>query len=257
MYTIAYFSPTGNAKHVANRLAHILKGNVTEIFPLEFKDPLTLNTPDHLVILYPIHGFNASRTVRRWARALPEDHSAKVSLLAVGCTTTWLNDAASLALRQPLEKKGYTIVVDEVIAMPLTFIMAFPDDVIHDQLDEMETRLGGIATRLGGAQEPEKVVPVKAKLMSAIGKVESPAARLFGLELYANDDCISCGTCWRNCPEGNIKQSSKDKPSFSFNCLMCMRCIYSCQQKAISPRFSKFIPIKSGYNLKRHLANEP
>ena len=41
------------------------------------------------------------------------------------------------------------------------------------------------------------------------------------------------------------------KPKFGFKCLMCMRCIYNCPEKAISPRFSKFIPIRKGYSLKK------
>lgn len=86
-----------------------------------------------------------------------------------------------------------------------------------------------------------------------MGKGESPAARLFGLELHANKSCTSCGTCWSNCPENNIKEKDNGLPGFGFSCSMCMRCIYSCPEKAISPRISKFIPIKNGYTLSKYI----
>jgi len=93
----------------------------------------------------------------------------------------------------------------------------------------------------------------KSRLLNFLGKAESFASRLFGLELHAGKKCNSCGTCWSNCPEKNIKRNSNGKPRFGFRCLMCMRCIYHCPQKAISPRFSKFIPIKKGYSFSQYL----
>jgi hypothetical protein len=32
-----------------------------------------------------------------------------------------------------------------------------------------------------------------------------------------------------------------------------MRCIYNCPEEAISPRISKFIPIKKGYSLSKYI----
>ena len=90
---------------------------------------------------------------------------------------------------------------------------------------------------------------MKSRIISFVGKVESPAARLFGLELHAKKTCISCAICWENCPMDNIKQSKKDKPKFGFNCSMCLRCVYDCPTHAITPYISKFILIKSGYKL--------
>jgi ferredoxin len=93
----------------------------------------------------------------------------------------------------------------------------------------------------------------KSKVLNFMGKAESPAAKLFGLELHANNDCTTCGTCWSNCPEQNIKQKNNGKPGFGLKCIMCMRCIYNCPEKAISPRISKFIPIKNGYKLSKYV----
>lgn len=249
MYTILYFSPTGNAKHLAYKLSEHLGKNESQLLALEFTDWRTLKANDQLVILYPIHGFNAPRTIKRFVKNIPKGLYKTVSLIGVGCNTLWLNDAASSDLRKSLIAKNYTIAVDEVLSMPLTFIMAFPDKVSQEVIAESENKIKAISTAIIEKQQSVNDVKFKSRLINFAGKGEGAAARLFGLELHANSKCVSCGICWNNCPEKNISKNSKGKPRFAFKCLMCMRCIYNCPEKAISPRISKFIPISKGYNI--------
>lgn len=251
MYSLIYFSPTGNALHLAKKLAGHLDLDPAKLLALEFVDLKLLKPDQHLVLIYPVHGFNAPRTVKRFVNELPPGLYNSISLIGVGSMTAWLNGAVSLELRKKLTQKGYSIVVDEMLAMPLTFIMAFPDKVAYQNIDESEKRIVEIGQSIVEGKESLSKVAGKSKVMNFLGKIEQPAARLFGLELHANKDCTSCGTCWENCPEKNIKKNSKAKPHFGFNCIMCMRCIYNCPEKAISPRVSKFIPIKQGYDLKK------
>ena len=253
MFTLIYFSPTGNALHLAKDLASELSIPNELLLPLEFTDPTELQTNDHLILLFPVHGFNAPRTVKRFVKLIPPGRFKCVSLLAVGCNTSWVNDAVSLDLRRTLNKKKYSIAVDEVLAMPLTFVMNFPEELNLKLIHESEERIAALSKEIIEKNPSKKRVKFKSKVLNALGKGESPAARLFGLELFANKDCTSCGTCWSNCPEKNISQKSNGKPGFGFNCSMCMRCIYNCPEKAISPRISKFIPIKDGYSLSTYL----
>ena len=253
MYTIIYFSPTGNARHLAKLMSTQLGVSNDHIHPLEFADPEKIEANKHLILIYPVHGFNAPRTVKRFVRNLPPGLFDHVSLIGVGFTTNWMNGAVSSELRKTLGKKEYDIVVDEILAMPLTFIMNLPDDLNLRLIAESEGRIAEICTSLVDLQISGSALKKRSRVMNFLGKVESPAARLFGLELHANNLCNSCGTCWQNCPEKNIKQKENGKPGFGFNCLMCMRCIYQCPQKAISPCFSKFIPIKKGYTLSKYV----
>jgi ferredoxin/flavodoxin len=252
MYSIIYFSPTGNVLHLAEILAGYLGSDHTEILPLEFVEQNQLKKEKHLVLLYPVHGFNAPRTVKRFVKNLPSGLYDFVSLIGVGCTTNWLNDAVSSDLRKLFIKKNYSIVVDEILAMPLTFIMAFPDKVAYKLIAESEEKIKNISSSIAGGEQSIKKVKGKSYVVNFIGKAESSAARLFGLELHADNNCTSCGICWNNCPEKNIKKNSLGKPRFGFNCIMCMRCIYNCPEKSIAPRISKFIPIKKGYSIKQY-----
>lgn len=249
MYTIIYFSPTGNSLLLAEQLKNQFGEKTVELLPLEFTNPLDLKRSDHLILMFPIHGFNAPRTVKRFVRQIPSNLYKSVSLIAVGCNTMWVNESASLYLKNIFIKKGYQILLDEVLAMPLTIVMNFPEDAKNDLIKEANNQIVEISKKIISNSNNAKKVPFKSKVITFIGKIESPAARLFGLELHANKTCISCAICWNNCPENNIKRGKKDKPKFGFKCSMCMRCIYDCPTKSISPYISKFIPIKNGYKV--------
>ncbi len=253
MYTLIYFSPTGNAFHLTKILAGHLDSYNVKILALESIQADQLINDKHLVLLYSIHGFNAPRTVKRFVKCLAPGLYDSVNLIGVGCTTSWVNQAVSSDLRKLFRKKGYSIILDEILAMPLTFIMSFPDELACKLIAESEKRIKDISIALVEGKKTIRRVKAQSRLLNFLGKVEPFASRVFGLELYAGKNCNSCGTCWKNCPEKNIKRNDNGKPRFGFNCLMCMRCIYNCPQKALGPRFSKFIPIKKGYSLSQYL----
>lgn len=249
MYKIIYYSPTGNTRHLAYKLSELLDVNVNMIDALEFSDPKELKEEDHLILMYPIHGFNAPRTVKRFVKNIPDRIFKQVSLLAIGCNDLWLNDAVSSDLRKLFIKKNMTIVVDEILSMPLTFVMGFPKDVRDKTISKAVDYLSSIAVKIKASEVSVRKVKLKSKVVNLVGKLESPAARMFGLELHAKKTCDSCGVCWKNCPELNIKPNKNNKPSFGFKCSMCMRCIYNCHQNAITPYISKFLVIKEGYSI--------
>lgn len=253
LYTLIYFSPTGNAHHLAKMLADHLGSSNVEMLALETVEADQLTTDEHLVLLYPIHGFNAPRNVKSFVQSLPPGLYNAISLVGVGCTTGWVNEAASSDLRKLLADKGYPIIVDETLAMPLTIITSFPDDVARNLIAESESHIEDIGSSLAEGKKTTRRVSGKSRLLSFFGKAEHFASRVFGLELKAGDTCNSCGTCWENCPVENIERGNDGRPRFGFECLMCMRCIYNCPQKAIGPRFSKFLPINKGYSISHYL----
>jgi len=248
MKTILYFSPTGNARFLALKLGEALSPERIHPGALEFTNPAELPESDEIIILFAVHAFNPPRTVTRFARQIPPGLCERISLIAVGCTDLWVNEAASAGLKRILVKKGYAIGVDEIIAMPLTFIMAFPEDLAARQVGDAKEKIQKIAKDIRDRKQTKRRVGLASHVLHGIGKIEGGAARMFGLELHAGKACTSCGICVKNCPEKNIRFNRKNKPVFGFSCLMCMRCIYRCPEKAISPRISQFIPVKGGYS---------
>ena len=143
----------------------------------------------------------------------------------------------------------YKIFIDRILTMPLTIGVKFSDDMNYLLIKESEKRISYIGDDLINNTEDIKTVQLKSKLISNLGKGEKHMAKLFGLELYANKNCTSFGKCWNQCPANNISSNKNNIPKFSFNCSMCMKCIYLCPNKAISPRISKFIHIKGVYSI--------
>lgn len=259
MFTIVYFSPTGNTAYLAKILSEQLATD--QVYALEHAETTTLGHAEttslepsgHLIILFAIHAFNAPRPVMRFVKALPKGRFKNVSIIGVGCNALWVNSAASLEVRRILGDKHYPILVDAVLAMPLTLVMRFPDDLGRAQVKSATQSIQALAQAIVNEVVSPNGAPFKSKVLSKIGKVESVAARFFGLELHAKKSCNLCGLCVRSCPEQNIYFNGNGKIRFGFKCLMCLRCIYSCPQKAIAPRLSRFIPIKDGYALERYL----
>jgi len=254
MFIIVQFSPTGNAEYVAKLLGKYL--NTNSIYALEHVVPETLVDSEHLVVLFAIHAFNAPKTVMRFVRGLPKNKFKKISLIGVGCNDIWVNFGASNEIRKILKHKSYHIIVDEIIAMPLTFIMSFSEQVIKGQLGKAHDTTKIIAKNIMNGVVSHKEVPFVSHLLSKIGKIEPIAARFFGLELYANKSCNQCGLCVRECPERNIQLKDNGKIRFGFKCIMCLRCIYNCPQKSIAPRVSRFIPLKNGYSIDNYVSKD-
>lgn len=253
MIKIIYFSPTGNTRYIAETLHKCLGETRASIMDLEESENWKLKGAEHLVFLFSIHGFNPPRMVREYIQKLPEGLSKNISLVAVGCAEAWVNEAATSGLRSALEKKGYRIVADKVIAMPLTFIMAFPEEMATKLVSESSEKVTSLVQQINEDRPSDPQVSRKARIIHRIGRLEGSAAKLFGLELHATKKCVSCGLCGKGCPAQNIRYKRNNKPAFGLKCLMCLKCIYNCPQKAITPWTAKFIPIKEGYSLNNYL----
>lgn len=252
MYTLLWFSPTGNTKYLAELLQKELPVESEQI-ELKKGRAQELRETENLVILHPIHGFNTPRTVEEYFKDFSNASPCKIWLVAVGCAQHWINLAATLNLQKILRKKGHRIMGDFRMAMPSTFIMAFPDDYSQGLIQQARNSLPAIAQKIIQGEEHLPSVPFKSKIVNFFGRAEKFGARFFGLELHANKGCTSCGLCWKNCPENNIRKGKKGRPRFAFHCLMCMKCIYQCPERAIKPYLSRFMTIKKGYNLKNYL----
>ncbi len=251
--TIYYFSPTGNAKYIAGKLGNEMTLKESSIIPMEYLEREDLVNSDHIIIIFSIHGFNPPRSVYRFVDKIPNGLYKEVSFIAVGCTDSWVNKAATLKLRNKMESKGSRVIADRVIALPLSFIVKFPIDLGRAQISVLNEQLSSIIKSINISKPDSVNIPFKSRIINFIGKLEDPASRFFGLELYANKNCISCGKCVRQCPEKNIKFNRNKRPVFGLKCIMCLRCVYICPVNVIKPRFARFIPIKGGYHISMYL----
>ena len=83
-------------------------------------------------------------------------------------------------------------------------------------------------------------------LQKLIAAAEKKGSMYAGSQLVTGRECSGCGICARDCPTDNI-QIIEDRAVFNKSCILCMRCIYNCPEKAIVSN-SSFI-LKEGFDL--------
>lgn len=249
MYTIAFFSATGNTEFLAHKLQD--KINTDTLINISYIEPKTIEKNEHLIIMFPIYGFNAPKEVVEFAKNIPSSSFKKVSVIGVGCNESSLNNSASRKIISILQNKNFYILVNTTIAMPLSFFKSFGDDKNKEIIQNATKKIDFLGINIKNNIKVQNNTPLNSKIISSIGSIEKHGAKLFGKELHVNNKCTSCGICWNNCPANNI-YNKRNKPKFKLNCNMCMKCIYKCPQGAISPRFSKFLVLKQGYDINHY-----
>ncbi len=235
-YQIMCFSPTGNTLYLANHLKEKLKCDVIDVRENIYTD--------HLIIMSSVHAFKVPLFLKEKIKNIN-----KLSIIAVGCNVSSINKAAATHLLKKAKKENIELMTYKILAMPLTIVKKFDLNYGKKIIDESLRDINIIANNIHNNKKDILKVPLSARMLTPVHYIESFFVKLFGLELYANKNCIKCGTCVKDCPKKNIKM--KQKPKFGLNCMLCMRCIYRCPTKAIHPRISKFIEIDN-YNLEEY-----
>ncbi len=233
-YQILVFSPTGNTLFLANKLKEQLNCEIIN----------TKSNCEHLIIMSSIHAFRIPKTLKKYI-----NKPKKISLIAVGCNTSKINDAAGINILKYAKKNKIEIIKYKILAMPLTIVKKFNNNYSKKIINESIKEITSISKTI--EKKDIKKISLTSKLLAPIYYIENTFVKLFGLELKANKNCIKCKKCQKICPKGNI--IVKDKPKFKLKCMMCMSCVYNCPKKAIHPRISKFIEFKDGYNIKDYL----
>jgi ferredoxin len=207
---------------------------------------------DMLGIAHPVLGFDCPGFIYDFVRALPPAETKPVFLLKTAGDYHAVNHSASHSLKRILSRKGYDPFYDQIIAMPVNWLMAY-DDRLNRQLVEVAPQHVQAAVRriLAGERRQLSNGWLLRAVLKAIGYLEDRhGAKWFGRYLRAGPSCTRCGNCARDCPAGNIELQAEEVV-FDNACVWCMRCIYSCPQKAIDNKYMNLFILKRGYSLAR------
>ncbi len=235
---ILYFSPTGNTRFLADKLAEKLKCNI-----INFTEEPSC---EHLVIMSSIHAFRLPSVLKTKIKK-----AKSVSIIMIGCNTSKINYAAGNFLLKQAKKCNVEVMHYKLLAMPLTIVKSFDENYGKKIVSESITEIERISKLILNSQKEVIKASFSSKILLPIYHVENIFVKLFGLELFANDKCVKCKKCISICPKKNIY--FKNKIKFKLNCMMCMSCIYNCPKKAIHPRISKFVEFKEGYDLNKYI----
>ena len=249
---IVYYSGTGTTRKVAECFHDCLLKNGISVhtYPAKAHD-IPRDETCLLILLFPVHAFNAPETVYDWLNGLPVATGSKAAVFSVsGGGEICPNTASRASSIKKLEQKGYTVIYEDMLVMPNNVLVAFQDDLAVKTLEVLPYKVEQIITDLLSSitrrTKPRKV----DYLFSRFGELEKSGANQYGLKIKCGDLCTGCGWCEENCPSGNI-EIIDGKPVFGTHCNMCLGCLYGCPQKALDPGSIKKLMIKEGFDLKR------
>lgn len=261
---ICYFSGTGNTAYVVDlaRAAFARRGVSVDLFRIEDlrrEHGAGFAPADYEMfgLAHPVLGFDCPGFIYEFVRSLPPVASKPVFLLKTAGDYHSVNHSASHSIKKILKSKGYDPFYDEIVAMPVNWLIAYDDQLNRLLVEAAPGRVEAAVERILAHERKtlSNRLPLRL-LLKAVGYLEDKhGAKAFGRDLVTSDSCTACGQCARDCPSGNIELVN-GKTVFDNACVWCMRCIYNCPQEAIRSKHYNLFVLKGGYSLQRIRALE-
>lgn len=258
---IFYFSGTGNTEAVANLISEEFRQKGASVETVKIEDVVGGKAPgetaryDMVGIGYPIHALNAPKIVYRFIRKLPAANRMNTFIFkSPGDPFLW--GGATTMIRDRLKRKGYDVTYERIFVMPSNVAIRY-DDALIKQLYNATARKARVMAGevLSDVRKFQRNSLPLRLLTRAFSSAESLGCCFFGRSLRASKACARCGTCAKNCPTGNISMTER-KVKFGWRCVFCMRCMYACPKKAISPLVARFAILEDWYDLGKIAADE-
>lgn len=249
---LVYFTGTGGTARVADAFeCSFIKKSIpvqrTELTGVV--DPVVFG--DVLVLLFPVYAFNAPKPIKEWLEKIqPVKGRPAVVVSVSGGGEISPNTACRAATIRHLEKKGYDVVYEKMMVMPSNFVIGFDESLSAMILHATPVIVDNLIEKIIKGERHRTLPYGIDRIASTLGNLEALGGRFFGRRLKVNEKCVNCGWCEKLCPRNNIKIIDGEH-QFGYSCVICMRCIYGCPQKAIEPGFGKFMVIPGGFNLSK------
>jgi ferredoxin len=258
---IVYFSGTGGTARVSAEFAKSLISHQVEaqIIPLDLQefDYRSFAAPseqsadvDLLILLFPVHAFDAPEPVYEWLSTIPDGNGQAVAVISVsGGGEVWPNTACRAGCIKIFEQKGYDVIYERMFMMPSNVFSATQEQLALRLLQVLPSKAENCVSEILSGVRRRKRAPLTSRIMAASAKLEKKSVRKLAQKYFqVNEKCTGCGWCAKACPRKNIEMMAA-RPSFGEQCVACLRCTYGCPAKAIQMRKFKFFLLKEGFNL--------
>ena len=245
-YHIVYFSGTGCTALVAECFVTALKELDTEtgverIHAGGRSDPADI---DKLILLYPIHAFNAPAPVEEWIRSIGKQEVTPAAVISVSGGGDMIpNTASRVRVIKMLEEKGFDVFYENDITMLSNISVETPEPMAIKLIQVLPEKVGAIAGDILSGTKRRTAPFVFDRFFSMAGKAERRGAKSFGEAIMVLDICDGCGVCAKQCTSANISLQG-EKPVFNDMCNLCLGCIYACPRGALAPGKGKALVLK-------------
>ena len=227
---IVFFSGTGNSLYAARNLLDEGEKLVSMAEMIKSGD-LTIETEknEKLGFVFPVYFYTLPSIVKEFLEKAEIKNADYVySVITCGGGTA----QASATLKKILAGKGIKLSYFKELLMPdnsMLFYQIPGVEKAQSRLERADKELSTIkkdlkekkTTAIGDGTFISSIIGVGYRLCSGTKK------------FYAEDSCIGCGLCERNCPEQVIKLENKKPVWINPTCCKCSACINRCPTKAI------------------------
>ena len=245
-YQIVFFSGTGCTKLVADCLNKTLTELGHDIVVERIKAGGRIETSgfDKLILLYPLHSFNAPEPVEEWIQSLEKQNGAKAAVISVsGAGDMTPNTASRVRVIKMLEEKGCDVFYENDITMLSNTVVTTPEPMAIKLIQILPEKVSAIAGDILSEKIRRPKPFVFDRLYSTVGKMERRGAKSFGKAIKASDACDGCGLCAKQCTSDNIS-IFENRPVFGGKCNLCLGCFYACPRGALYPIKAKIFVLK-------------
>ena len=213
-WIIAYFSPTGGTKKVADAIAVGFNIPVWEMDLTKENSPVTLGEEDALMAVLPVYAGRVPQISLERLSALKGTGQKAVAVVVYGNREF---DDALLETKNALEAAGFQVIAAAAFIAEHSIVRS-------------------IANR---RPDPEDEKIARQFAADVMAKLDNPTAiavpgnnpyrelKPSAVHPAADETCVKCGACAQQCPVGAIPL---DNPSQTLSdvCINCMRCVESC-----------------------------
>jgi len=249
---LVYFTGTGGTARVADAFERSFINKSVTVQRTELKgSPTPIAFGDVLVVLFPVYAFNAPKSIAEWLKKIePIEGRSAVVVSVSGGGEISPNTACRSATIHHLEEKGYDVIYEKMVVMPSNFLIGYDESLSAMILHATPVIVDKVVVELMEGKRHRTVPYGIDRIASKLGYLEVLGGRIFGRGLKINDKCVDCGWCEKMCPRDNIRIID-GKHIFGNDCVICLRCVYGCPQRAIEPGFGKFMVLPAGFNLNK------
>ena len=228
------FSGTGNSRYIARRIADALQEEMIDLNEkIKANNNSQVQTGQRIIVVTPTYAWRIPRVVSEWIS----------KTVLVGAEQVWfvmncggeIGNAAKYN-RRLAKQKNLQYMGTAQILMPENYIAMFGAPKVEEARKIVEKAEPDIdaATQHICAGQPFPIPRNNLYDRVMSGPVNPIFYQFFvkAAAFYANDTCIGCGQCVKNCPMNNIRLENR-KPIWGKDCTHCMACICYCPTEAI------------------------
>ena len=215
-WIIAYFSPTGGTKKVANAIAAGFSIPVVEMDLTKADSAVTLGENDALMAVLPVYAGRVPQISLERLAALKGNGQKAVAVVVYGNREY---EDALLETKDALEANGFQVIAAAAFIAEHSIVRSIATGR-PDAEDEVLCRQFAADVMAKADDAAPVQVPGNTPYKELKPTAFHPAA---------SEACVKCGICAQKCPVGAIP---KDDPSRTNNdlCINCMRCVEVCPQ---------------------------